>query len=298
MNPELFRLLLETKALEIAPANRPFWYTSGTIGPFYLNTHYLYGGREKAEDLLAFIDRHQNDRTALLYGVMARVEKNYADDAGYRAVIANAVAKAQDEIGVHNIDFVSGGERRDWFFSFMTAKQLGKPALFICKDQSVLAFDREVIETKNLAGARVLHVADLVTEASSYVRAWLPALQKCGGELRWAINVVDRGQGGEKVLRDHGVQPHHLVAIGPAFFENLRENGHLSAAAAEMLIAYHRDPRESMKRLLQEHPEVLRQAWHADDEKTRQRARLLVEQNVYGFPPEVLRELRRRIAAE
>lgn len=298
MNNDLFRLLLETKALEIAPENRPFWYTSGTIGPFYLNTHYLYGSREKAEALLAFIDQHQQDRATLLSGVIARVEENYAEDAGYRAVIANAAALAQREIGIDNIDYVSGGERRDWFFSVITAKQLNKPALFIGKDLSVLTFEHEAEEVKDLSGARILHVADLVTEASSYVRAWFPALQKCGGELRWAINVVDRGQGGEKVLRENGVQPHHLVEIGPAFFESLRENGHLSAAAAEMLIAYHRDPRESMKWLLQEHPEILRQALHSNDEKIRKRARLLVDNNVYDFSPAFLREMRRDIAAE
>lgn len=292
MNPELFRLLLETKALEIAPLDRPFWYTSGTIGPFYLNTHYLYGSREKAEELLAFIDRHQNDRTALLTGVIARVEKNYAEDAGYRAVIVNTVALAQREIGSDNIDYVSGGERRDWFFSFMTAKQLGKPALFICKDQSVLTYDRGVTEAKKLIGARVLHVADLVTEASSYVRTWLPALQKCGGELKWAINIVDRGQGGEKVLRESGVLPYHLVEIGPVFFENLKQNGYLDTAGAEMLLAYHRDPRASMQRMLQEHPEILRQALNSDDEKIRKRARLLVEQNVYNLPQAFLEKMR------
>lgn len=291
MNPELFRLLLETKALEIAPENRPFWYTSGTIGPFYLNTHYLYGSREKAEELLVFIDQHQNDRAALLSGVIARIEKNYAEDAGYRTVIAAAAALARREIGVDNIDFVSGGERRDWFFSIMTAKQLDKPALFICKDQSVLTFDRDIHKTKNLAGARVLHVADLVTEASSYVRAWLPALQKCGGELPWAINIVDRGQGGGSVLRERGVQAYHLIEIGPAFFGKLKQDGYLDAAHADRLRAYHHNPRESMKRLLQAQPEILRQALNSDDEKIRKRARLLVDQNVYDFPRAFLESL-------
>lgn len=291
MNTGLFRLLIETKALEIAPVNQPFWYTSGTIGPFYLNTHFLYGSREKAEQLLAFIDQHQQDRATLLSGLIARVEENYANDATYRAVIANAVALAQREIGSATIDYVSGGERRDWFFSIMTAKQLGKPALFICKDQSVLTFDHEVGEAKSLAGARVLHVADLVTEASSYVRAWLPALQKCGGELRWAINIVDRGQGGARVLRENGVQPYHLIEIGPAFFETLEKGGYLDAAGAEMLLAYHRDPRASMQRLLHENPQILRQALNSDDEKVRKRARLLIDQNVYDLPHTFLKNL-------
>jgi len=30
--------LFETNALKIAPAEKPFWYTSGLIGPYYINT--------------------------------------------------------------------------------------------------------------------------------------------------------------------------------------------------------------------------------------------------------------------
>ena len=47
-NIDLIEYLITSQALRIATANEVFWYTSGTVGPYYINTHYLYGGPEKA----------------------------------------------------------------------------------------------------------------------------------------------------------------------------------------------------------------------------------------------------------
>ncbi|NUO82909.1 orotate phosphoribosyltransferase [candidate division KSB1 bacterium] len=284
MPHDIFTLLLSTQALEIAPLHRPFWYTSGTIGPFYLNGHFLYGNRQKAEELLAFIDQHRSDRRGLLLALQERVERNYAEDAGYRAVIDGAVELAQAQIGSEKIDYVSGGERRDWFFSLMVAHRLQKPALAFFKDQAAFSFSHsDWQEASNLAGAKILHVADLVTEASSYVRAWQPAVQKREGKLCWAINIVDRGQGGSEMLQQHGIAAFHLIQLGPPFFERLKQTGYLDEPTTQMLIAYHREPRESMKRMLEEHPEILREALHSPDAKIRQRAEQLRQMNTYGF---------------
>ncbi len=291
---EISELLLATQALEIALPGKLFWYTSGTVGPFYLNTHFLYGSRKKAEELLAFIDQNTADRTRLLTGVLVRVEKNYAEDEGYRTVIDTATALARNEIGADQIDYVSGGERRDWFFSLMVAKRLQRPALALFKDQSAVIIhendrsdDRLEVATE-LRGARVLHVADLVTEASSYVRAWLPAIQNRGGRLLWAINVVDRGQGGEEVLQQHGILARHVIQLGPDFFQDLVQAGYLTPSSARQLIAYLREPRGSMKSFLEEHPGILQEALQGRDEKIQQRARQLLQQNPYGFSEEFL----------
>lgn len=292
---EIAKLLLATQALEIAPAGKVFWYTSGTVGPFYLNAHFLYGGRKKAEELLAFIDQNSADRARLLNGLLAQVKKNYTADENYRAVIEAVAALAENEFGAPHIDYVSGGERRDWFFSLAVAQRLRKPALVLFKDQSALIFDEQdaadnrLQTPANLSGARVLHVADLVTEASSYARAWLPAIENRGGRLQWAINIVDRGQGGEGILAQHGVAARHLIQLGPDFFEELVAAGYLTQAAGRQLIAYHRQPRESMKKFLEEHPEILQQALQGEEAKIRQRARQMIEQNPYDFEENFLR---------
>ena len=46
-NPDLVASLIRTQALRLAPADEVFWYTSGTVGPYYINTHYwTFANRE------------------------------------------------------------------------------------------------------------------------------------------------------------------------------------------------------------------------------------------------------------
>ena len=54
--PPLVSALIDIQALQVAPSDEVFWYTSGTVGPYYINTHYLYGGQQPAQELLEFID--------------------------------------------------------------------------------------------------------------------------------------------------------------------------------------------------------------------------------------------------
>ena len=51
---DLLKALLETEALRLPPLGEVFWYTSGTLGPYYINTENVYGGPAGAKDLLAF----------------------------------------------------------------------------------------------------------------------------------------------------------------------------------------------------------------------------------------------------
>ncbi|MBI2950683.1 orotate phosphoribosyltransferase, partial [bacterium] len=78
---DLLQCLLQTGALRIAPADRPFWYTSGTLGPYYINTEYLYGGREKAERFLEVIEREKDDPLRCPAVLLGEVRKTYAEDA-------------------------------------------------------------------------------------------------------------------------------------------------------------------------------------------------------------------------
>ena len=52
---KLMSLLFETNAFKICEENKPFWYTSGKIGPYFVNTHFLYGSENDANELLDFI---------------------------------------------------------------------------------------------------------------------------------------------------------------------------------------------------------------------------------------------------
>ena len=52
----LMSYLFETNAIRFCEENKPFWYTSGKIGPYFINTHFVYGNEKDAAELLAFID--------------------------------------------------------------------------------------------------------------------------------------------------------------------------------------------------------------------------------------------------
>ena len=119
-NPDLVASLIRTQALRLAPPGEVFWYTSGTVGPYYINTHYLFGGPETAQALLEFIDV---DKRAPDFAprLLARCEAACVASEEYRFVIDALVEQVQTRHGKGDFDCISGGERRDWFFSATVA---------------------------------------------------------------------------------------------------------------------------------------------------------------------------------
>lgn len=280
MGFDLIKALLDTEALRLAPPGEVFWYTSGTVGPYYLNAHYLYGGPAAAAELLSFIDaaKEQED---FPWHLRERVLKQCAEDALYRQVIDSLVAQAQASGA--RFDAVSGGERRDWFFSLAVAERLGKPSLLIYKDRRTALLEGETLRPAAANSVETLHVADMVTEASSYRRAWIPAVAAGGGRIAYAANVVDRGQGGLEVLKAEGIAAGALMRVDEAFFGRLGELGQVDEARRARLIEYYRDPHGSMRAFLEAHPEFLRSALHGGDPQAAQRARLLIAENPYAL---------------
>ena len=283
---DLPEALLETGALRIAPANEIFWYTSGTVGPYYINTENLYGSPRKAAEMLNFIERGRGDKNRFPGQLLQRVRTNCAADPIYRSVVEALVQEVGQKAA--EIDYVSGGERRDWFFSLAVADLVGKPHLAIYKDLSMVELDGTGARpVDNLAGKRILHVADLVTEASSYFRAWIPAVSGCGGRMVYSLNVVDRGQGGCEALCRAGVQTSALLRVDEHLFDGLLRAGRIDSRQRRTLSAYFRDPYRSMKTFLEEHPDLLRQSLRTAAPSA-DRARMLVERNPYRLDLEAI----------
>ena len=280
---DLLESLVRSEALRIAPPGQVFWYTSGTVGPYYINTHFLFGGPESAGELLSFIDAES--RSADFHARLEeRVSRQLASDPGYAGVVdalAASIRRLEPEGGV---DWISGGERRDWFFSTGAALRTGLPHLYLYKDGAALGAEGDLlVPMENLGGRRTAHVADLVTEASSYTRAWIPALRGRGGDMAVSANVVDRGQGGMEVIAAAGVAAEACVRVDGAMFAELCRRGRISAAQQEVLADYLRDPAGAMRRFLVENPAFLREALGSGDARTAERARLLVERDPYGL---------------
>lgn len=277
--------LFTTKAIKFCDENKPFWYTSGKIGPYFINTHFVYGSQEDATNFLSFIDESLSDKMTLPKKVFEKTLEQYNKIEIYHNVIEAMESYILSNINIDEVDYISGGERRDWFFSNIIAYLLNKPHITIYKDLSTVVSDSNFENTskiENINNKKVLHIADLVTVASSYVRAWIPAIKQFGGNICWSCVVVDRMQGGKEVLEKENVKSFSLVQVDNTLFKTAFENGFINEKQLEMLEQFFKSPDETMRNFLINNPDFLENALHSD-EKTAKRAKLLVDGNLYNL---------------
>lgn len=281
----LVSYLFETNALRICPDNKPFWYTSGKIGPYYINTHFLYGSEKDAVDLLKFIDSEKENKETLPKKVFEKTFNHYNENEIYKNVIDEMIRFIKENIDVNEIDYISGGERRDWFFSNIIANKLSKPHITIYKDLSMIVTDstfEKEIDQSEVRNGKILHIADLITEASSYLRAWIPAIKSLGAQIVWSTVVVDRMQGGKEKLENENVESLSMINIDEKLFEKALDMNIINENQFEMLKNFYENPDETMRKFLIEHPEFLENAL-ASDEKTAARAKLCIDSNLYNL---------------
>ena len=266
---DIISYLFKTNAIKFCEENKPFWYTSGKIGPYFINTHFIYGSENEAKELLSFIDEQLADKMDLPKNVFEKVLNQYKTNEIYKNVIGEMISKIKQNINISNI----------------IAYLLNKPHISIYKDLSAVVSDSNFEETKPLEkidNKKVLHVADLVTVASSYIRAWIPAIENLSAKMCWSCVVVDRMQGGTEKIREKGILPLSLVQVDKDLFEKAVELEVINEEQQKMLNNFFDNPDETMKQFLINHPEFIENSLNAD-EKTAKRARLLVDNNLYGI---------------
>lgn len=283
MISNLISYLFETRAIRVCPRNKPFWYTSGRIGPYYINTHFLFGSEGQANQLLARIDEIKDDKDGCSGVIHGLVLEQYESNGIYRGTMDGMIAYIRDNLDPGSFEYISGGERRDWFFSFLAADRLGKPHITLFKDMDARIYEGGASRAAgNLGGAKVLHIADLITTASSYERAWAPAVSGLGGVMGKSLVVVDRLQGGREVLKGLGIESHALARIVPEVFEKAHERGYIDEDQLRMVLDYIEDPEGSMRSFLIAHPTFITEALESGG-KAAERAKLLVENNFYNL---------------
>ena len=285
---DLTNLLFETNAFNIAQENKPFWYTSGKIGPYFVNGEFFYGSDADSKELLAFIDSELENETKenIPAHIFEKVLAHYNSNEIYKTTIDAMVEYIKETVNVENIDYISGGERRDWFFSNMIAYILEKPHVTIYKDLSTVESDYKfTVNTpvEKIEGKNFLHVADLLNQSASFTRAWIPAIENLGSKILWSIFVIDRMDGGTQVLTDCGVEVLSLLKINDELFVKALELGIINEKQLQMLRDFKKDQMGSMKQFLIDHPEFLEESLNSDNSKTAKRAKLLVEQDLYGL---------------
>ncbi|HEY5583299.1 MAG TPA: orotate phosphoribosyltransferase [Ruminiclostridium sp.] len=282
-NSNLITWLFKTNAIRVSPEDKPFWYTSSKIGPYYINTHFLYGSEEKANSLLKVIDVCKENKMVCSEIILELARKNFESDEIFRGLITSMCEYIKINFDLKKIDYISGGERRDWFFSLIIANILKMPHITIFKDLSAILYKNGVTsEIMDIKNANVLHIADIITEASSYIRAWIPAIQALNGNLKYSLVVVDRLQGGSEKLNSAGVESHSLMNVDKILFDGALNERYITLLQHDMLINYLENPTETMRNFLKDHPEFIKNSLQSDP-KTAERAKMCVEQNIYGL---------------
>ena len=287
MSNNVMNYLFETNAFKIAPENKPFWYTSGKIGPFFINAQFLYGSENDSKELLDFIDSELENtpKENIPKNIFEKVFNQYTNNSIFFEVINELKKYLEANINIDEIDYVSGGERRDWYFSNILAHLLNKPHITIFKDLSMVKSSPDFAKSTkefSLQDKQVLHVADLLNQASSYIRAWIPAIEEKGGKIAWSAVMVDRLQGGTEKLEDAGIKSFSLLNIDNTLFEKALELGIINEAQLEMLKSFKQDPDGSMRQFLIDNPNFLQDALNSD-EKSAKRAKLCIDSNIYNL---------------
>ena len=285
---DLTSLLFETSAFKIAPENNPFWYTSGKIGPYFVNADYLYGSEEDSKKLLAFIDSELENESKenIPEHIFSKTLLHYNKNSIYKSVIDSMIEFIKSHINLDEIDYISGGERRDWYFSNIIAHFLNKPHITIFKDLSTIESNAIFTENKNvskLEGKNFLHIADLLNQSASFTRAWIPAIENLGSKIKWAQFVIDRMDGGTEVLSNCEVEVFSLLKINDDLFLKALDLKIINKKQLEMLRNFKKDQMGSMKQFLIEHPEFIENALKSDDSRTLKRVNTLIEQDIYGL---------------
>ncbi len=283
---DIMSYLFETKAVKFCEENKPFFLTSGTISPYFVNTHFLYGSEKEATEFLSYIDTLLANRINLPKKVFDKVLAQYEKNEIFKYTIDMMIKAITENVNIDEIDYISGGERRDWYFSNMIAYLLKKPHLTLFKDMEAFVSPYDFSSTEKITdiqGKTVLNASDLVNAASNYVRSWIPAIKNLNGKLLWTCYVVDRKQGGTEVLEKEGIKTIPLALIDDTLFEKAFELGIINQGQLEMLKGFYKDPYETMRNFLINHPEFIENALNASDERTQKRVKILTEDNLYNL---------------
>lgn len=270
--------LFSTNAIRVAPEDKPFWYTSGTLGPFYINTHFLIKDEQTASDFLKKIEAYiAEDKITAPKKLFMDLMATYLTSDSFRFITDLITAK----LATYEFDFVSGGERRDYFFSILPSYFLAKPHLSIFKDGSSVYSTENFEITKNssevdLKDKKCIHVADLITEASSYVRAWIPAIRALGATITDTVAIIDRHQGGEENLKELGVNMFTFAGIDAELFEDALKSNTINQKQYDMVMKFLASPSDYMKHFLESHPNFISEQLN-EGGKARERALLAIE---------------------
>ncbi len=189
--------------------DKPVILTSGeALTPFFLNGENLIGDNAKN------YSKFEMDPIGMMRFVRGELENSQDFRNTIEYVIENS--------NLRGIEYISGGRTRDWPFSAALAIMANKKALFLYKPQdnhTPIVLDPKLENSigypQNLKGAKVFHIVDLVTSASSVTTegGWLDQIRLLNGNINRVYAAIDRNQGATTKLKEREVKLESAVQI-------------------------------------------------------------------------------------
>lgn len=283
-------MLFSCEALKVAPSESPFLYTSGLIGPYYVNTHYLCGGANRSEEILSKITALGNNHVSISKEIPKLLLETINSYPIYKEIINRLKDISLKLIEENDIKFISGGQRRDWFFSIPLAIELSIPHIYIYNDKSM--YDESGVKFNNSKLSKSLHVADLLSVGSSYVSKWIPALKSENIEIIAALNCVDRNQGGAEILLNSGIKnTRSLTSINDELFLEANKKKIITNEQLDLVLSFLNDPFSSMKSFLENNPSFVKKSLNSDA-KSVERMRKTLEGDLYKLGSSFLEQFK------
>lgn len=225
MIKEAFRREIQQRGLDILCKHKGgfqfttafFPYTSGEIGPYYVQSGVVQNDGEDYEKAI-------DDMSELICSTIG--------------------AKVSDMV-------ISGGETRDWIFSLPIALQLCQPHVMLYKPVGNDLVGKTV--GADIKGKEVIHVADLNNEGSSPRDLWVPAIKAAGGTIKDIFFYVDRMEDGVKVMEKLGLHSEAVVPLDSDAWEYLQKKGVVNPEVYKSLMTRMEDKDKWARKMLRNH---------------------------------------------
>jgi orotate phosphoribosyltransferase len=129
----------------------------------------------------------------------------------YRTVIDAYLELIKHDVGIEKFDAIAGIPTAGLAFSSPTALELQKPMIYARKEEKEYGRQKR-IEGTIVPGWTVLVMDDLITTGGSIISA-IDAIREEGCEVKDAVVLIDRLEGGRTNLKKIGVTLHSLTDI-------------------------------------------------------------------------------------
>jgi orotate phosphoribosyltransferase len=137
-------------------------------------------------------------------------------------------------------EVIAGGESAGIPFAAYLAQNMALPMAYVrksAKEHGIAA----LVEGRIVAGANVLLVEDLITDAASKMH-FITAVRAVGATVKNVLVLFDREQGGAKALQKHNIQLHAITNVSCAV-RVARAAGAISVKQLRIVEEYLGDPK-------------------------------------------------------